>query len=38
VAWLIRIANGRNGSPYDWLLATAGFSYLLAVAFFRWRG
>jgi hypothetical protein len=25
-------------SPYDWLLATAGLAYLLAVAFSRWRG
>jgi uncharacterized membrane protein len=38
VAWLVATARGQNGHPYDWLLATSGLSYLLAVAFFRWRG
>jgi hypothetical protein len=38
VAWLVEIARGRSGHPYDWLLAISGVSYLLAVAFFRWRG
>jgi hypothetical protein len=38
VAWLTEIAQGHSGSPYTWLCAIGGFSYLLAVAFFRWRG
>jgi hypothetical protein len=37
-AWLVEIARGHNGHPYDWLLAISGVSYLLALAFFRWRG
>jgi len=31
-------ARGQSGSPYGWLLATGGLAYLLAFAFFRWRG
>ena len=38
VAWLVEIARGRNGDPCSWLLAVSGLSYLLAIAFFRWRG
>jgi hypothetical protein len=38
VAWLVAIARGETGDPYDWLLAIAGVAYLAAVAFFRWRG
>jgi len=38
VAWLVAIVRGQNGHPYDWLLAISGLSYLLAIAFFRWRG
>jgi hypothetical protein len=38
VAWLVTTARGQSGSPYDWLLATGGLAYLLAVAWFRWRG
>jgi hypothetical protein len=38
VAWLVQVAQGHSGSPYDWLAAVAGVAYLLAVAFFRWRG
>ena len=30
--------RGQSGSPYDWLLAIAGLTYLLAVAWFRSRG
>ncbi len=37
VAWLVATARGQSGSPYDWLLATGGLAYALAVAFFRWR-
>jgi hypothetical protein len=28
----------QNGNPYGWLLAIGGLTYLLAFAFFRWRG
>ncbi len=38
VTWLVQIARGHNGSPYDWLCAIGGIAYILAVAFFRWRG
>jgi len=38
VAWLVQVAQGRSGSPYYWLGAIGGLSYILAVAFFRWRG
>jgi len=38
VAWLVATARGQSGNPYDWLLAIAGLAYLLAVAYFRWRG
>lgn len=38
VAWLVATARGQSGNPYDWLLAIGGLAYLLAVAFFRWRG
>jgi hypothetical protein len=38
VAWLVATAHGQNGHPYDWLLAVSGLSYVLALAFFRWRG
>ncbi len=36
--WLVEIARGHSGSPFDWLGAVAGIAYVLAVAFFRWRG
>jgi len=38
VARLVATARGQSGSPYGWLLAIAGLTYLLAVAWFRWRG
>jgi hypothetical protein len=38
VAWLVEVAQGHTGSPYDWLAATGGLVYILAVVFFRWRG
>lgn len=38
VASLIEIAQGHSGSPYTWLCAIGTLGYLLAVAFFRWRG
>ena len=36
--WRVAIARGQNGNPYDWLLAISGLTYLIALAFFRWRG
>jgi len=38
VSWLVEIARGRSGSPYDWLCSLGGLTYLLAVTYFRWRG
>ena len=38
VAWLVATARGQSGRPYGWLLAIVGLAYLLAVAWFRWRG
>jgi hypothetical protein len=38
VAWLVEIARGHSGNPYGWLGAIGGPAYILAVAFFRWRG
>jgi len=38
VAWLVEIARGHSGHPYDSLGAIAGLAYIIAVAFFRWRG
>jgi uncharacterized YccA/Bax inhibitor family protein len=38
VTWMVQVAQGHSGHPYDWLVAVSGVSYLLALAFFRWRG
>lgn len=38
VGWLVEVAHGHNGHPYDWLLAIGGLAYLVAFVFFRWRG
>jgi hypothetical protein len=38
VAWLVEIARGHSGQPYDWLAAIGGLAYLAAIALFRWRG
>jgi uncharacterized YccA/Bax inhibitor family protein len=38
VGWLVEIARGHSGNPYEWLGALGGLAYALAVAFFRWRG
>jgi hypothetical protein len=37
-AFFVEVARGHTGNPYMWLGALAGLTYLLAVAFFRWRG
>ena len=36
-AWLIEIAQGKDGSPYAALGAVGGIAYILAVALLRWR-
>jgi hypothetical protein len=36
--WLVEIARGHSGSPYDWLGAAGGLAYALAVGLQRWRG
>jgi hypothetical protein len=38
VAWLVEIARGHSGQPYDWLAAIGGLAYVAAIALFRWRG
>ena len=37
IAWLVEIARGHSGNPYNWLGAVAGLAYLVALAFLRWR-
>ena len=36
-AWLVEIAQGKDGSPYAALGFVGGLAYVLAVAFLRWR-
>jgi hypothetical protein len=38
VAFVVELARGHDGSPYGWLGAIAGLSYLVAVVVFRIRG
>ena len=37
IAFAIEVAHGHNGSPYTWLGAIAGLTYLAAVIIFRIR-
>ncbi len=37
IAFVIELARGHSGSPYAWLGAVAGLSYLLAVVVLRVR-
>jgi hypothetical protein len=37
-AFVVELARGHDGSPYGWLGAVAGLSYLIAVIVFRIRG
>lgn len=37
VAFLVEVARGRSGAPYDWLGAIGGVSYLAAILTLRWR-
>src|SRR3954469_22881894 len=36
-AWLVEIAQGKDGSPYAALGFVGGLAYVLAVAILRWR-
>ena len=36
-AWLWELAHGHDGSPYSQIMAVGGVSYILAIAFLRWR-
>jgi hypothetical protein len=38
VAFLVEIARGHSGSPYTWLGAIAGISYVAAIVVLRMRG
>jgi hypothetical protein len=37
-SWLWELAHGKDGDPYSQIMAVGGLSYLLAIAFLRWRG
>ena len=36
-AWLVEVAQGKDGTPYAQLGAVGGVAYVAAVAFLRWR-
>ncbi|MGA8362771.1 MAG: hypothetical protein WB793_14220 [Candidatus Dormiibacterota bacterium] len=38
VAFIVEVARGRSGEPYDWLGAIAGLAYIAAVIVLRVRG
>jgi hypothetical protein len=38
IALVVELARGHNGSPYAWLGAIAGLTYLLAIIALRLRG
>jgi hypothetical protein len=38
VAYVVSVARGDSGAPYDWLAAIAGVVYLGSVAWLRIRG
>jgi hypothetical protein len=37
VAFLVSVANGGSGAPYDWLGAIAGLAYIFAIVVLRLR-
>jgi hypothetical protein len=37
VLWIVEVTQGKDGNPYGALSALAGVSYLVGVAFMRWR-
>jgi hypothetical protein len=38
VAFIVEVARGQSGEPYDWLGAIAGLAYIAAVIVLRVRG
>jgi hypothetical protein len=38
VAFIVELARGHDGAPYNWLGAIAGIAYLVAIAVLRVRG
>ena len=36
-AFLVEVAQGKDGSPYSALGAIGGVAYILSIAFLRWR-
>jgi hypothetical protein len=38
IAFVIELARGHSGSPYEWLGAIGGLTYLVAIVIFRIRG
>lgn len=38
VAFIVEVASGRSGEPYDWLGAIAGLAYIAAIIVLRVRG
>jgi hypothetical protein len=38
VAFILEVARGQDGTPYSWLGAIGGLSYLIAVVALRLRG
>jgi UDP-N-acetylmuramyl pentapeptide phosphotransferase/UDP-N-acetylglucosamine-1-phosphate transferase len=38
VAYVVSVANGHSGAPYDWLGAIAGVTYLVSIAWLPIRG
>jgi hypothetical protein len=38
VAYVVAVAKGQSGEPYDWLAAIAGVTYLASIAWLRIRG
>jgi hypothetical protein len=38
VAFIVDVANGHSGEPYDWLGAIAGLAYIAGVVVLRVRG
>lgn len=37
VAFVVEVAQGHSGEPYDWLGAIAGCAYVLAIVVLRLR-
>jgi uncharacterized membrane protein len=38
VAFIVELARGNSGTPFTWLGAIFGVTYLFALAVLRWRG